>query len=46
MGDTIQEWLQDCDLSMLRSDIDLYFGTSKAIVQELNRKLGGIEEVA
>jgi hypothetical protein len=45
-GDTVQEWLQDCVLSMLRSDIELYFGTSEAIVKELNQKLQIAEKEA
>lgn len=45
-GDTIQDWLQDCVISMLRSDIDLYFGSSEALTRELNRKLQIEEEEA
>jgi hypothetical protein len=38
-GETSDEYLQGCVLSMLQSDIELYYGTSKAIVEELNGKL-------
>jgi hypothetical protein len=38
-GQTVQEWLQDCVISMLRSNIDLYFGSSNAISEELNSML-------
>jgi hypothetical protein len=38
-GQTVQEWLQDCVILMLRSNTDLYFGSSNTISEELNRKL-------
>jgi len=44
-GDTVQEYLQGCVFAMLRTDIDLYFGTSESITEELNTKLQ-IQEVA
>ena len=43
-GDTIQEWLQDCVIQGLEADVSLYYGTSEAIVEELNQKLQ-LEEV-
>ena len=34
-GDTPDEWLQSCVIQGLESDIDLYFGVSKAIKEKL-----------
>jgi hypothetical protein len=37
--DSPEQYLYDAVLQSLQSDIDLMFGNSEAIVQELNRKL-------
>jgi hypothetical protein len=39
-GDTLEEWLHTCVTQGIESDIDLYFGHSKAIKEKLNKMIG------
>lgn len=38
-GDTIERYLHDTVIGGLQSDIDLYFGHSKTMTEQLNKKL-------
>jgi hypothetical protein len=38
-GDTLDEYLHSCVIQGTESDIDLYFGRSKAIKEKLYKKL-------
>jgi hypothetical protein len=38
-GDMLDEWLHTCVTQGIESDIDLYFGHSKAIKERLHKKL-------
>jgi predicted HicB family RNase H-like nuclease len=40
-GDTLDEYLQSCVIQGIESDIDLYFGHSKAIKEKLYKQVGG-----
>ena len=39
-GDTLDEYLQSCVIQGIESDIDLYFGHSKAIKEKLHKQVG------
>jgi hypothetical protein len=39
-GDTLDEYLYSCVIQGIGSDIDLYFGTSKAIKEKLYKQVG------
>ena len=38
-GDTLDEYLHSCLIESMEADIDVYFGTSKAIKEKLYKKL-------
>jgi hypothetical protein len=40
-GDTLDEYLHSCVIQGMESDIDLYFGHSKAIKEKLYKQVGG-----
>ena len=40
-GDTLDEYLHSCVIQGIESDIDLYFGHSKAIKEKLYKQVGG-----
>jgi predicted DNA-binding protein len=40
-GDTLDEYLHSCVIQGIESDIDLYFGDSKAIKEKLYKQVGG-----
>jgi predicted DNA-binding protein len=42
-GDTLDEYLHTVVIQGIQSDIDLYFGHSKAIKEKLYKKLGRVE---
>jgi hypothetical protein len=39
-GDTLDEYLHSCVIQGIESDIDLYFGHSKAIKEKLYKQVG------
>jgi predicted HicB family RNase H-like nuclease len=39
-GDTLDEYLHSCVIQGIESDIDLYFGHSKAITEKLYKRVG------